>query len=280
MVIRPKVSGVDRRFVFYALQGGVDLSSTISGASQPQITRKSLAPTKIPFPPLPEQQRIVGILDQAFEGIAKAKANAVRNLANAKELCRSEFSSILREAKGWRNFTLPDISKNLDGKRIPITRSDRVAGEIPYYGASGIVDYVEGFIFDDEILLVSEDGANLLARSTPIAFSVQGKCWINNHAHVLKFEDMIVQRYVERFINHITIEQFVTGAAQPKLTQASLNKIPILMPTDIAETAKIADRLDELSDLAFSLQENAKARTKHLESLQAAILEQAFSGNL
>lgn len=155
-----------------------------------------------------------------------------------------------------------------------------MAGEIPYYGASGIVDYVEGFIFDDDILLISEDGANLLARSTPIAFPVQGKCWVNNHAHVLKFEDMVLQRYVEKFINHISIERFVTGAAQPKLTQASLNKIPILMPADITETANIADRLDELSELALSLQENAKTKLKHLESLQGAILHQAFSGNL
>ncbi len=101
---------------------------------------------------------------------------------------------------------------------------------VPYYGASGIVDYVDGFIFDGDYLLLSEDGANLLARSTPIAFSVTGKVWVNNHAHVLQFKDDATRRFVEDYINGIVIEDFVTGAAQPKLSQANMNRIPIPLP--------------------------------------------------
>lgn len=244
------------------------------------LNKAKLKELVIKFPPLSEQQRIVGILDQAFEGIANAKANAERNLANAKELFKSEFSSILKDADNWREVNLPAISTNLDGKRVPITRSDRLAGDVPYYGASGIVDYVKGFIFNENVLLISEDGANLLARSTPIAFSVKGKCWVNNHAHVLKFKDMTIQSYVERFINHINIERFVTGAAQPKLTQASLNKIPILMPPNAMETARVVGRLDELSDLCSSLQINSNSKIKSLDALQVNVLRQAFSGKL
>lgn len=125
---------------------------------------------------------------------------------------------------------LGEICENLDGKRVPITKSDRKAGQYPYYGASGIVDYVDSFIFDEDLLLISEDGANLRARVTPIAFSVSGKIWVNNHAHVLKFDHRETQLFVEIYINSINIENYVTGSAQPKLNQKSLNSIKMPLP--------------------------------------------------
>lgn len=125
---------------------------------------------------------------------------------------------------------LGDLAENLDSRRVPITQGDRKPGAYPYYGASGIVDWVEGFIFDEELLLISEDGANLLARSTPIAFPVSGKCWVNNHAHVLRFHHPVTQKLIEFYLNSISIEQYVTGAAQPKLNQQALNNIQIPLP--------------------------------------------------
>jgi len=126
---------------------------------------------------------------------------------------------------------LPNISENNDNKRKPVTKSDRSSGQYPYYGASGIVDYVDDFIFDGDYLLISEDGANLLARSTPIAFSISGKSWINNHAHILKFGNSITQKFVEIYINQIDISNLVTGMAQPKLNQQALNTIEIPLPS-------------------------------------------------
>ena len=122
---------------------------------------------------------------------------------------------------------MPDISENLDRRRVPITSGSRKAGQYPYYGASGIVDYVDEYIFDEDLLLVSEDGANLLARVTPIAFTSTGKVWINNHAHVLRFPNKATQCYVEHLLNMIDISHYVTGTAQPKLNQEKLNAIPI-----------------------------------------------------
>ena len=89
--------------------------------------------------------------------------------------------------------------------RKPVTSGNREAGNIPYYGASGIVDYVKDYIFDGDYLLISEDGANLLARNTPIAFSISGKNWVNNHAHILRFNNRITQRYVEIYLNSIDL---------------------------------------------------------------------------
>ena len=134
----------------------------------------------------------------------------------------------------WPKRELGNLAENLDSRRVPITKGDRKEGLFPYYGASGIVDYVADYIFDEDILLISEDGANLLARSTPIAFSVSGKCWVNNHAHVLKFANPATQKFVEVYLNSISIEEFVTGAAQPKLNQQALNSILISIPEDVA----------------------------------------------
>ena len=136
--------------------------------------------------------------------------------------------------------TIDKISENLDGKRKPITSSDRTEGNIPYYGASGIVDYVEDYIFNESLLLVSEDGANLLARSTPIAFSIEGKTWVNNHAHVLRFSNTVQQKYVELYLNHISLEAYITGSAQPKLNQKKLNEIPIPVVSEQEMTEVVA----------------------------------------
>jgi len=141
----------------------------------------------------------------------------------------------------WPMEEIGKISENLDSKRVPITKGERKPGPFPYYGASGIVDSVAGYIFDEDILLVSEDGANLLARSTPIAFSVSGKCWVNNHAHILRFRHRCTQSYLEIYLNSISIEQYVTGAAQPKLTQQALNKLKVPLPPIETQKAIVAE---------------------------------------
>ena len=127
----------------------------------------------------------------------------------------------------WVNKSLNEICENLDSKRVPITKSKRISGRIPYYGASGIVNYVDGYLFNEDLLLVSEDGANLLARTYPIAFSISGKTWVNNHAHVLKFEKTEKRNYVEYYLNSISLKPYVSGMAQPKLNQKSLNNIQV-----------------------------------------------------
>lgn len=131
---------------------------------------------------------------------------------------------------GWKKQRLDEICENLDNLRVPITGKDRKAGIYPYYGASGIVDYVESYIFDEDLLLISEDGANLVMRSTPIAFSVSGKVWVNNHAHVVRFNSRATQKYIEIYFSLIDISSSITGTAQPKLNQAKLNAMLFCIP--------------------------------------------------
>jgi type I restriction enzyme S subunit len=272
---------LDLNFLFYQL---LLLQPEIfgrEGAVFASINKSEIAALPIVVGPLPEQQRIVTLLDEAFDGIATAKAHAEKNLQNARALFASHMQSVFsRTGKGWTTKTLNQISQNLDSKRIPITKSDRKPGEFRYYGASGIVDYVEGYIFDGDTLLVSEDGANLLARSTPIAFSVSGKYWVNNHAHILRFESMATQRCVEFYLESIPLDDYITGAAQPKLNQQALNSIPISIPDTINEQQKVVDEVEALSEQTERLGTAYQQKLTALDELKKSLLHRAFNGDL
>jgi type I restriction enzyme, S subunit len=152
----------------------------------------------------------------------------------------------------WSN--LENLAENLDSMRKPVTSGLREAGNIPYYGASGVVDYVKDYIFDGDFLLISEDGANLVARNTPIAFSISGKSWVNNHAHVLKFNTYAERKFVEYFLNSIDLTPYISGVAQPKLNQKNLNSIKIPNPSQ-EEQARIVSILDKFDVLTTSISE-------------------------
>lgn len=115
----------------------------------------------------------------------------------------------------WELLTIGDITKNLDSKRIPVKESERKKGPYPYYGASGIVDYVDSYIFDGLHLLVAEDGENLKTRKTPIAFLANGKFWVNNHAHVLTSNEKSDIRFVNYFLECADISSYITGLTIP-----------------------------------------------------------------
>ncbi len=273
--------GLEHKFLYYYLLSAADLLNSLgTGATFKELSGGKLKEVPIPVPATAEQRRIAGILDEAFDGIAIAKANAEKNLQNARALFESHLNAIFSQrGDGWTETTLGKACDNLDSKRIPITKCDRVAGKYPYYGASGIVDYVNDYLFDEDLLLVSEDGANLLARTYPIAFSVTGKVWVNNHAHVLRFSDVASQRFVEYYLNSISLAPYVNGMAQPKLNQASLNSIPVSLPT-LDERQAIVAKLDDLSGHTQRLESNYQRKLVSLDALKKSLLDQAFSGRL
>ena len=210
--------------------------------------------TLIPLPPPTVQTKIVRILD-ALTALTSELTSELILRQKQYEYYREKLLSEEELGKvGFEWKTLDQISENLDSKRKPITSGLRTSGKIPYYGASGIVDYVEDYIFDGDFLLISEDGANLLARNTPIAFSASGKIWVNNHAHILKFETYEERRFIEFYLNKIDLTPYISGAAQPKLNKKNLNSIKFPIPS-IPEQQRIVSILDKFETLTNSITE-------------------------
>ena len=226
---------------------------------------------KLPLPPLPVQSEIVRILDSFTELTSELTSELI---ARKKQYAYYR-DTLLALTDGIEYKTLPEISENCDRQRKPVTKGNRQAGVYPYYGASGIVDYVADYIFDGDYLLVSEDGANLLARSTPIAFSISGKNWVNNHAHVLKCYFAELQKYVEIYLNSIDLSKYISGGAQPKLNQDNLNRIPIPVPSDdeVKRIVGVLTRFDTLcNDLTSGLPAEIEARQKQYEYYRNKLL--------
>ena len=245
------------------------LKGKIRAGAMPTIDATVIESLIIPVPSLEEQTRIVGILDTFTSAIDNLKEQIAQR-RKQYEYYRDQLLD-LEGKPGVEMKMLPEISDNRDRERKPITSSKRKAGNYPYYGASGIVDYVDGYIFDGDYLLVSEDGANLIVRSTPIAFSITGKNWVNNHAHVLQFKDKATQKYVEIFLNMIDLEPWINGAAQPKLNQDNLNKITIPIPP-LREQQRVVSILDTFEASIRNLEAQLEQRQKQYEYYRNKLL--------
>ena len=296
---------LNAKYLYYSLEGR---HYKVPTSGIPQLTVPVIKKEKVSIPPLDVQNRIVNVLDN-FEKIcsdlniglpaeieARQKqyeyyrdklltfAETGNTILSRAEQSRAEQSraeqsraliKLLQYVFGYAVVTLEDIAENCDSMRKPVTSGKREAGEYPYYGASGIVDYVKDYIFDGDYLLVSEDGANLLARSTPIAFSISGKNWVNNHAHVLKFDCYETRRFVEFYLNSIDLAPYISGGAQPKLNQKNLNRIEIPLPSQERQKyiVDILDRFDSIcNDLTGGLPAEIEARQKQYEYYRDKLL--------
>ena len=265
---------VEPRYLYHYLKQA-HLEKLNKAGGVPSLTQAVLNNLTIPLPPLPIQQEIVRILD-TFTNLTAELTNKLNAELTARrkqyEYYRDE---LLTFGEDVDYKTLPEISVNCDRQRKPVTKGKRNSGSYPYYGASGIVDYVSDYIFEGDYLLISEDGANLLARSTPIAFSISGKNWVNNHAHVLKFETDVMRKYVEIYLNSIGLERYISGGAQPKLNQDNLNKIPIPVPENhrIQTIVDILTKFDKLcNDLGAGIPAEVSARQKQYEYYRGKLL--------
>lgn len=198
-------------------------------------------------------------------------AGEIRAAKPFAEVSEEEQPFSLPATWTWARFG--DVTINRDGERIPVSSDDREqrAKVYDYYGASGVIDKIDGYLFDKTLLLIGEDGANLLNRSTPIAFLAHGKYWVNNHAHVIDTIEPDLMRYLELFINAISLERYVTGTAQPKMNQAKLNNIVVALPP-LAEQARIVTRVDELMRLCDALEAKGRLEAEQHDRLLSTLL--------
>ena len=171
----------------------------------------------------------------------------------------------------WVERPLAELTDNFDGARVPVKEADRSRGPYPYYGASGVVDRVDGYLFDGEYLLIAEDGENLRTRNTPIAFLARGKFWVNNHAHIVRGNGKADTRFLMYALMSADISGYLTGSTMPKLTQGNLNRIPLLTPP-LAEQRAIAHILGTLDD---KIELNRKM-SETLEAMARALFKSWF----
>lgn len=174
-------------------------------------------------------------------------------------------------ASEWSARPLVELSVNFDTRRKPVKESERAPGPYPYYGASGVVDHVNGYLFDGEYVLVAEDGENLRTRNTPIAFRATGKFWVNNHAHIIQGNHNAATRYLEYALLATDISGYLTGAVMPKLTQRNLNSILLpCPPRDVQD--QIVDVLGSLDDRI----ENLRKTNTTLEAIAQTLFKSWF----
>lgn len=256
--LRAKPNVINSGYLYYILKQEVkQFKNNAFGVTFGAITIGTFDNIKIPLPPLEIQEQIVNECE-AVDSLVITAQDSQNDLLN-------KIKDRILDIEQYSKVDLSTITINLDEKRVPVTSSDRKKGEFPYYGASGIIDYVDGYVIDDNVLLISEDGANLKSRVYPIAFTVKGKAWVNNHAHILKFESEVTHKLVELYLNHIDLSDYLTGMAQPKLSQMNLKRIKIPLPSIdiqkqiVAEIEKLEVKIAEAKSVIESA--NSKKET-------------------
>jgi type I restriction enzyme S subunit len=274
--VRSNKKILDQDYLHSFLKTKVDqLRDRSQGAAQGVITKEMLHDLSIPLPPLAEQQRIAALLDTA-DNLLRLREAAIEKL---DQLIRSVFiemfGSVRENTKNWPLKSFAELAINEDYKRRPIKSSDRENrnGEYAYYGASGIIDSIDDYIFEGESLLIGEDGANLLARSSPIAFMANGKYWVNNHAHILREHESASLRYLEFFVDQIDLSPYITGSAQPKLTRANLDRILVPLPPRSLQNrfAEIVKNIERQREAAIIHCEKALGLSKTLQYQSFAV---------
>lgn len=300
-VLRPRA--VNSEFLHkYILTPTVieDLNASTIGAKMPRVGWEDMAALAVTLPPHKEQTQIARFLDHETARIDALIEEQQRLIELLKEKRQAVISHVVTKGLDptvpmkdsgvewlgevpahWTVAPVKFFFEFLDGQRIPIKAEDRGAmqGDYPYYGASGIIDYVNDFIFEEDLVLVSEDGANLLMRSTPIAFVARGKYWVNNHAHIIRPQDENLTYWAE-VIEQQDLTNYVTGSAQPKLTAEALGSIKIAVPPTGSERAAIqAFILKRDADLGALLSEAASG-VRLLQERRSALISAAVTGKI
>lgn len=275
-VLKPKV-GIEPQYFYYACRA-INLPSR--GYSRHFKTFKE---KKISLPPLSYQKRIVADLNKKMATVEKARAATLERV----EAIRALPAAFLREVfsfddgklpQGWRWAQLGDVCDILDNRRIPVRKSDRSAGPYPYYGATGILDYIDDYIFDESLVLIGEDGAKWESGERT-AFIAEGKYWVNNHAHVVKPHAHLLNKFLVSWLTIFDLTPYTSGLTVPKLNQKRLCSIPIPLPP-LSEQKRIVTDLNKKMTTVEKALDAAEAESEATHALPAAFLRQAFSGTL
>lgn len=256
------------------------LKSIVTGSAQPKFNKTNFKEMLAPVPPLEEQQKIAAILSALDEKIATNREINDNLLAQAQTLYKQHFPYSVQDElpDGWRIGTVGEIIEIHDSKRIPLSGADRMKMEkkiYPYYGAASLMDYVDNYIFDGKYLLLGEDGTVVDDAGYPILQYVWGQFWVNNHAHILTGRLGFNVESLYMLFKQTPVKSIVTGAVQPKISQANLRSVQVVIPPE--------HNLKEYNDLVeplFSLLRANEEECKSLAALRDTLLPKLMSGEI
>lgn len=262
---------IDYEFLYYLLKSKVEeINNLASGATYKEINKTVFSGIEVEIPNIPIQKQIAQILAvyddliynhtrriQILEQIAQTTYTAwfvnFRFPGHEKVKMIDSGTDFGKIPEGWSVKKLCDVVYNFDSKRCPISKMKRahVQGEVPYYGAAKIIDYINEVLLDGKYLLFAEDGSVITKEGYPVLQFVDEKFWVSNHAHVLQGKEISTEHlYIA--LSKFSIRGYITGAAQPKITQENMNRIPILIP-DVDTQAQFNNQIEPLFELQFKL---------------------------
>ncbi|TQR47862.1 hypothetical protein DJ027_25815 [Bacillus cereus] len=283
-VLRP-YKNVDIDYLTYYLDS-ISYEDYITGSAQPKLNQKQLRKVKVLLPHLREQQKVASILSSVDEAIEKTTAIIEQTEEVKKGLMQQLLTKGIGHTKfkkteigeipqSWILVKVEEVCDILNGLRKPIKKADRVLGDIPYYGATGVIDWVNDYIFNEPLVLVGEDGENIRSRVLPMAFKIEGKSWVNNHAHVLRPKASIDIDYLELYLEFIDYEKYITGSAQPKINQQVLRKIKVALPQ--MEEQKVLSR--SINAIASKLQKE-REKLLQLQDIKKGLMQSLLTGKV
>ena len=253
---------------------------TGAGSTFVEVSGKQMEQMNLMIPSLDEQKHV----SQLFKVMDDAITLHQRKLDNLKLKKKALLQKLFPKngerypelrfpgfTDAWEQRKLGNIVDFLDGQRKPLKESERTKGKYPYYGASGIIDYINDYLFDENLVLLSEDGANIIDRNYPVCFIATGKYWVNNHAHVLKVKTGVIDKFICESLERLDYTKFNTGTAQPKLNQDICQKIVITIPNE-DEQKCISEFLDRINNIITLHQR----KLDHLQLQKKALLQQMF----
>ncbi|MBN8728108.1 MAG: restriction endonuclease subunit S [Xanthomonadales bacterium] len=268
---------LDVRYLFHFMDNYLDRLRTESiGGIIKYIKLDNLTEALIPLPSLPEQRRVAAILDKAAELRAKRR----EAIAKLDQLLQSMFIDMFGDAKtnskGWPISPVSEVAECLDRLRRPVTARDRVAGDVPYYGANGQQGWIDRPIFNEPLVLVAEDGGHFEQPERGVAYRIDGPSWVNNHAHILRANSGLIEtEFLHRALRHFDFMPYISGSTRAKLTQGQLNAIPVMVPP-IHLQIEFARRIEGVQAQAALVYRSSK----HLDAMFSSLQHRAFTGTL
>ena len=283
LVFRAK-DGVSKRFLYYVLANDAffDYSMANSkGTKMPRGDKAAIMKYDVPNFTYEEQEKIVGILN-ALDRKIQLNAEINKNLLQqAQALYKNRFVDMQpfngEMPTNWHLGTVSEIIELHDSKRIPLSNHERadLSKIYPYYGATSVMDYVDRYLFDGIYLLLGEDGTVVDSKGFPILQYVEGKFWVNNHAHIITGKNGFTVETLYLLFSLTNVQSIVTGAVQPKISQANLKKVPIIIPS-MAEL----EAFDLVIQPIFSQIRNLRAENDSLATTRDTLLPKLMSGEL